>query len=85
MDTWPETIASALRLRVPVCATAYTSHEMPRDLERVKACAPNVEKLRVVVQPQCNPYSSLRPDRNFVSDDEMPLIFKNYHFMVVAG
>ncbi|XP_077298514.1 uncharacterized protein LOC143919842 isoform X2 [Arctopsyche grandis] len=85
LDSWPETIASCIRLRVPICVTAYTAHEMPRDLERVRSCAPAADRLRIIIPPGHNPYCSLRPDRNFVSDDEMPLIFKNYHMMLVAG
>ena len=50
------------------------------DLQRMKE---NVDELEVLLQPQKNPYRSLRPWRNFVSEDESPIIFKNQFITVV--
>lgn len=61
--------------------TAYTAAEAPLDLQRMKE---NVgDDLEVLLQPQKNPYRSLRPWRNFVSEEESPIIFKNQFITVV--
>lgn len=46
--------------------------------------ANNGEKeMRVLYEPKLNPYSSQRPERNFISDDVVPLIFKNYFCFIL--
>lgn len=83
LDTWPETIRAAAS--VPgrrFVVTAYTKHEAPLDLRRVLACCQ--VKPRVALSPQRNPYASLKPDRNFISDHEAPLIYKNYYLTVLV-
>ncbi|XP_075159545.1 rho GTPase activating protein at 71E isoform X4 [Haematobia irritans] len=80
-DSWPETIKAASKLQVPVVVTAYTEYEMPLDMERfVEECG---RELKIVQAPQENPFSSVKPERNFISDDEAPLMFKNYFYFVV--
>lgn len=64
----------------PVILTAYTAAEAPLDLQRMKE---NIDELEVLLQPQKNPYRSLRPWRNFVSEEESPVIFKNQFITVV--
>lgn len=80
-DTWPETIGAASSLRVPIVVTAYTEYESPLDFERfVEECG---RELKIVQKPTENPFSSIKPERNFISDNEAPLMFKNYFYFVV--
>lgn len=80
-DTWPETIRSAAAQRVPIVVTSYTEVEAPRDLERLQREAAKCE-LSLVLAPHVNPFASQRPERNFISDEVAPMIFKNYYCFV---
>uniref|UniRef100_A0A1I8NTR0 MYND-type domain-containing protein n=1 Tax=Stomoxys calcitrans TaxID=35570 RepID=A0A1I8NTR0_STOCA len=80
-DTWPDTIKVTSDLNVPVVVTAYTEYELPLDMERFEEeCG---RELKIVQKPEENPFSSTRPERNFISDDEAPLMYKNYFCFVV--
>lgn len=80
-DSWPETIQSTAKLQCPVVVTAYTKYECPMDFFRYKKeCQRSV---RVIMPPVKNPFASEKPERNFISDDEAPLIFKNFYCFVV--
>lgn len=52
-----------------------------REMIRIKSIA-NVE---TILEPRRNPFASIKPDRNFVSDDTAPLIYKNYYLAIVKG
>lgn len=80
-DTWPETIKEFCKARVPVCVTSYTKHEIPREIIRIKSIA----DVETILEPRRNPFASIKPDRNFVSDDTAPLIYKNYYITVIKG
>ncbi|GBP03433.1 hypothetical protein EVAR_101798_1 [Eumeta japonica] len=82
-DPWTSTLRVISKTRAPFCLTSYTPNELDKDLAKIKNCAQS--ELRVIKGPSLNPYSSIRPDRNFISDDEMPLIFKNYYYMILSG
>ncbi|KAM7358238.1 uncharacterized protein ACRADG_003291 [Cochliomyia hominivorax] len=80
-DTWPETILAASNLQVPIVVTAYTEYESPLDMQRfAEECQ---RKLKLIQAPTQNPFASVKPERNFISDDEAPLMFKNYYCFVV--
>ncbi|XP_015510239.2 uncharacterized protein LOC107217282 [Neodiprion lecontei] len=79
-DTWPRTIFELCKSKVPILVTAYTEREIPMDIERIKGVCSDLE---IVLAPQKNPYASLKPDRNFVSDESVPLIYKNYYLSIV--
>lgn len=84
MDTWPETIESSLKLNCPIVVTSYTEVESPLDFAQIQRFASCREKpLEVVQPPAVNPFASQRPERNFISDDVAPMIFKNYYYFVV--
>lgn len=80
-DTWPETIEKICEIKVPVCVTSYTKHEIPREMSRIKSIA----DVETILEPRRNPFASIKPDRNFVSDDTVPLIYKNYYLAIVKG
>ncbi|KAJ2944902.1 hypothetical protein O0L34_g1794 [Tuta absoluta] len=82
-DTWPSTIKCILKLKVPFIVTSYTMSELQKDLERIKECS-DVE-VNTISEAEFNAFASVRPDRNFISDDEMPLLFKNFCFSTVCG
>lgn len=63
----------------PVLVTEYTSYELKKDLEKVENL---FGKLKLLVQPGLNPYASLKPGLNVISEDETPVIFKNYYSVV---
>lgn len=80
-DSWPETIQSTAKLQCPVVVTAYTKYECPMDFFRYRSeCQ---RSFRVIMPPVKNPFASEKPERNFISDDEAPLIFKNFYYFVV--
>ena len=66
---------------VPLILTAYTAAEAPMDLKRLEEIS--VQPVDVLVPPTRNPYRSSRPCRNFVSEEESPLMFKNQFIKVV--
>lgn len=70
-----------LKEGVPLILTAYTAAEAPLDLKRLQEASR--ESLEVLMPPQKNPYRSSRPCRNFVSEEESPIIFKNQYITVV--
>lgn len=80
-DTWPKTISELCRSRVPILVTAYTEHEIPMDVDSIGS----VSDIEIVLAPRKNPFASLKPDRNFVSDESVPLIYKNYYLSVVKA
>lgn len=80
-DSWPKTIKSATSQGVPIAVTAYTELEAPLDLDRIRK--ESTHDLTIVQEPTINPYASQRPERNFISDEIAPMIFKNYYYFVV--
>ncbi|XP_038217940.1 uncharacterized protein LOC119836629 [Zerene cesonia] len=80
-DPWPATLKCIAKLKTPFLITAYSQEELSRDLSRIQGCC----TFDVLAQPKHNNFASIRPDRNFITDDEMPLLFKNYCFSVVCG
>lgn len=80
-DSWFETIREFCKASVPVAVTSYTKHEILWEIARISSVA----DAQVVLQPRRNPFASVKPDRNFVSDDTDPLIYKNYYLTIVKG
>ncbi|XP_017879387.1 uncharacterized protein LOC108624515 [Ceratina calcarata] len=80
-DTWFETIREFCGKLKPVAITSYTADEMVWEMARIGSVA----EIDVILQPRLNPYASIKPDRNFVSDDTNPLIYKNFHIAIVKG
>ncbi|KAH8270272.1 hypothetical protein KR018_006446 [Drosophila ironensis] len=80
-DTWPDTIQASLNLRCPMVVTSYTKYEAPLDL--VHFVNQSNRPLNVVMPPTINPFASEKPERNFISDNEAPFMFKNFYCFVV--
>ncbi|XP_055855031.1 uncharacterized protein LOC129918474 [Episyrphus balteatus] len=80
-DTWPETIEAAVEKKCPVVITSYTQHEAPMDLSRF--ILESNRHLDIVIPPTVNPFGSVKPERNFISDEEAPLMYKNYYCFAV--
>ncbi|KAH8296469.1 hypothetical protein KR054_006620 [Drosophila jambulina] len=80
-DTWPDTIQAALNIKCPVVVTSYTKYEAPLDL--VHFVNQSNRHINVVLPPTTNPFSSEKPERNFISDNEAPFMFKNFYCFVV--
>ncbi|XP_031622013.1 muscle M-line assembly protein unc-89-like [Contarinia nasturtii] len=84
IDTWSPTIKIASSSGCPVVITSYTEYESPRDLERFQSESANGGKqMNLVHGPELNAYASQRPERNFISDEIAPLIFKNYFCFIM--
>ncbi|KAH9636058.1 hypothetical protein HF086_016932 [Spodoptera exigua] len=82
-DPWPSTIDAILKQKVPFIITGYTITELHKDCIRIKECSET--GFNFIAEPKYNNFASVRPDRNFISDDEMPLLFKNYCFAIVTA
>ena len=80
-DTWPETIAAASNLNCPVVVSSYTEYEAPLDLSRFTQ--ESNRRLNMVLPPIVNPFASEKPERNFISEEVAPLMFKNNYCFVV--
>ncbi|XP_060653805.1 uncharacterized protein LOC132789649 [Drosophila nasuta] len=80
-DTWPDTIQAALNLKCPMVTTSYTKYEAPLDMKEF--LNQSNRHLNVVLPPTTNPFGSEKPERNFISDDDAPLMFKNYQCFVI--
>ncbi|XP_043069966.1 uncharacterized protein [Drosophila bipectinata] len=80
-DTWPDTIQASLNLGCPIVVTSYTKYEAPLDM--VHFINQSNRHINVVLPPTINPFSSEKPERNFISDDEAPFMFKNFYCFVV--
>lgn len=79
-DTWPPTIWAAVDQNCPILVTAYTEFEMPYDLDAIIDVA---DHIKFVQMPAKNPFASIKPERNFLSEEMQSLIFKNYYYFVV--
>ncbi|XP_044590026.1 uncharacterized protein LOC123268743 [Cotesia glomerata] len=80
-DTWPLTIKKFCQAKVSVVITSYTEFEIPHDIQRIKSIC----GVKILLEPQRNPFAAVKPDRNFVSDDVVPLMYKNYCISIVKG
>uniref|UniRef100_A0A0A1X0N1 Zinc finger MYND domain-containing protein 17 n=1 Tax=Zeugodacus cucurbitae TaxID=28588 RepID=A0A0A1X0N1_ZEUCU len=80
-DTWPETIRIATNIKCPIVVTSYTAYEAPLDILRL--LQESSRRLNVILPPTLNPFASKKPERNFISDEEAPLMFKNYYCFLV--
>lgn len=82
-DKWGPTIRTALSQQCPIVVTSYTEYESPLDLTLLEEEAGNSYEFELVQKPALNPFRSKKPERNFVSDEIVPLIFKNHAYFVV--
>ncbi|XP_059609042.1 muscle M-line assembly protein unc-89 [Phlebotomus argentipes] len=82
LDTWPDTIKAATQLSCPIVVTSYTELESPQDLAQLNR--DSARPLNLTQAPAVNPFSSQRPERNFISDEVSPMIFKNYYVFIVS-
>nr|XP_018911935.1 PREDICTED: uncharacterized protein LOC109040441 isoform X1 [Bemisia tabaci] len=80
-DSWSDTISVMFQENVPVVMTEYTEFEITSDLKRIQ----DIASVNILKAPQKNPFSSHRPYRNFISDDCIPVIFKNYYICVMIA
>ncbi|XP_067648596.1 uncharacterized protein [Eurosta solidaginis] len=80
-DTWPETIRIATSIKCPIVVTSYTEYEAPMDISRLMQESSRC--LNMVMPPTLNPFASKKPERNFISDEDAPLMFKNFYCFVV--
>lgn len=80
-DTWPQTIRIATNIKCPIVVTSYTAYEAPLDISRL--ILESSRRINVILPPTLNPFASKKPERNFISDEEAPLMFKNYYCFLV--
>ncbi|CAD7080930.1 unnamed protein product [Hermetia illucens] len=80
-DTWPETIKATSRAKCPVLITSYTDYESVLDLKTF--LRESERPLEIVLPAIVNPFRSQRPERNFVSEHQTPLIYKNYYLFLL--
>ncbi|XP_034189208.2 uncharacterized protein LOC117608336 [Osmia lignaria lignaria] len=80
-DSWFQTIREFSRRTSAVAITSYTVDEMFWEIARIKS----ITDVDVLLEPRENPFASIKPDRNFVTDHSNPLIYKNYYISIVRG
>jgi hypothetical protein len=81
-ETWPKTIEAAYNSSAPILITSTTESDCYLDLERVKKVTKN--DVEILLPPVRNPFFSTRPERNFVSEEDVPIMFKNNFLFVVS-
>ena len=65
---------------IPLVFTSYTKREAEKDLDCLKKA---VGSLAVDLQPQLNPFHSLRPYRDLHTDNNPPIFFWNHYIACV--
>jgi hypothetical protein len=65
---------------IPVAVTEYTDKELPFDIQRIQNI---VGYLEIIMPPAINPFASLKPSLNFLSEETIPVIFKNFHITIL--
>lgn len=82
-DTWSPTIKAMLKEQdIPVVVTEYTQKELPFDIQRTQNL---VDSLEILTPPTRNPFASLKPSLNFLSEETVPVIFKNFYITILQG
>lgn len=82
-DTWSPTIKVMLKEPdIPVVVTEYTQKELPFDIQRTQSI---VDSLEIITPPTRNPFASLKPSLNFLSEETVPVIFKNFYITILQG
>jgi len=80
-DSWGPTLEKVFAEgQPPVLITEYTSREISKDLDLIRSRFP---KAQTKLGPKENPFASIKPSLNIISDDEIPVIFRNFYSMVV--
>ncbi|KAJ3653914.1 hypothetical protein Zmor_013139 [Zophobas morio] len=78
-DTWKKSIPKLVGFRgVPTMLTAYTETELKKDVGRFKE-----SHINYIVTPQRNPFSSLRPNRNWEEGSE-PVFYQSGYVAIVT-
>lgn len=78
-DTWSPSVKAMLDQNCPMLITAYTHKEILLDVATLRSTG----NVNLEIEPKSNPFSSLKPNLNFVSDEESPVIFKNSFYCVM--
>lgn len=82
-DTWSPTIKAMLKEPdIPVVVTEYTQKELPFDIKRTQNI---IDSLEIITPPTRNPFASLKPSLNFLSEETVPVIFKNFYITILQG
>ena len=82
-DTWSPTIKVMLKEPdIPVVVTEYTQKELPFDIQRTQNI---VDSLEILTPSTRNPFASLKPSLNFLSEETVPVIFKNFYVTILQG
>lgn len=69
-------------MKCPIGVTAYTEYESPLDFLRfIREAQQTVD---IILPPVRNPFASKKPERNFISDNEAPFIFKNFYCFLIS-
>jgi hypothetical protein len=80
-DTWSPSIEAMLKdPGIPVVITEYTDKELPFDIQRIQNI---VDSLEIIMPPARNPFASSKPSLNFLSEETIPVIFKNFHITIL--
>jgi splicing suppressor protein 51 len=80
-DTWSPSIEAMFKEPdIPVAVTEYTDKELPFDIQRIQNI---VDSLEIIRPPGINPFASLKPSLNFLSEETIPVIFKNFHITIL--
>ncbi|KAG5883228.1 hypothetical protein JTB14_011420 [Gonioctena quinquepunctata] len=79
-NLWKDSIPSLLKYPgIPLILTAYTSDEIAEDIALLEK---DISNVKVISPPHRNPFSNMRPLKNFDSQNE-PVYYLNGHIAVL--
>mmetsp|Transcript_45640 Transcript_45640/g.107684 ORF Transcript_45640/g.107684 Transcript_45640/m.107684 type:complete len:101 (-) Transcript_45640:32-334(-) len=73
---WEPTLNLLLETKQPCLFTAYDANDMDSELSRLRRLVADGEELQWWLEPELNPFGSLRPDVDVVN--EARVIFSNW-------
>ena len=83
IDMWDDTLGCVKGFpNTPFIFTSYTESEIKKDLNTLEDFAQ--AELDVLVPPQMNPFCSLRPYRDWESENNIPVFYKNQYVSAVT-
>ncbi|KAL3281051.1 hypothetical protein HHI36_004275 [Cryptolaemus montrouzieri] len=79
-DTWDKSLSKLVNKNAPLLLTAYTKNELEEDVKRLQFF-----HIKTIVNIQKNPFSNVRPIRDWDSRDNSPFYVNGYITIIAAN